>query len=119
LSEKSQKYAPNTRETVRRYTVQQFLDAGLAIANPDHPERPVNSPKAVYQIEAAALELLRTYGGRQWKKGLRVYPVGLGRSCPANTRRDFEAMLAACLEELSHTAVNGSSQANGMAPARP
>src|SRR6266446_5918031 len=28
------KYAPNTRETVRRFTVHQFLDAGLAIANP-------------------------------------------------------------------------------------
>jgi adenine-specific DNA-methyltransferase len=67
------KYAPNSRETVRRFTVHQFLDAGLVIANPDHPERPVNSPKAVYQIEAAALELLRTCGGRQWKKGLRVY----------------------------------------------
>jgi adenine-specific DNA-methyltransferase len=67
------KYAPNTRETVRRFSVHQFLDAGLVIANPDLPERPVNSPKAVYQIEASALELLRSYGGRQWKKRLRVY----------------------------------------------
>jgi hypothetical protein len=74
------KYAPNSRETVRRYTVHQFLDAGLAIANPDQPESPVNSPKAVYQIEAAALELLRTYGGRQWKKGLRVYLTSWTRS---------------------------------------
>jgi adenine-specific DNA-methyltransferase len=44
------KYAPNTRETVRRQTVHQFLQAALIIANPDKPSRPTNSPKAVYQI---------------------------------------------------------------------
>lgn len=55
-------YKPNTRETVRRQTVHQFLDAGIVLVNPDEPERPINSPKAVYQIEQAALELVRTYG---------------------------------------------------------
>lgn len=55
------KYKPNTRETVRRQTVHQFLDAGLIVANPDQPTRPVNSPKTVYQLEESALELLKTY----------------------------------------------------------
>src|SRR6185295_995357 len=50
-------YKPNTRETVRRQTVHQFLDAGLIVANPDNMERPINSPKAVYQIDQATLEL--------------------------------------------------------------
>jgi adenine-specific DNA-methyltransferase len=59
-------YKPNTRETVRRQTVHQFLDAGLIIANPDEASRPINSPKAVYQIERAALDLLRTYSTEQW-----------------------------------------------------
>lgn len=54
-------YAPNTRETVRRQTMHQFCDAGIALYNPDQPDRPVNSPKAVYQIEPAALSLLRTF----------------------------------------------------------
>lgn len=54
-------YAPNTRETVRRQTMHQFCDAGMARYNPDKPDRPVNSPKAVYQIEPAALGLLRTF----------------------------------------------------------
>ncbi|MFV9503743.1 MAG: BsuBI/PstI family type II restriction endonuclease [Oscillochloridaceae bacterium umkhey_bin13] len=54
-------YKPNTRETVRRQTVHQFLEAGLIEANPDDPERPVNSPKAVYQITEVALDLLQTY----------------------------------------------------------
>ncbi|MDZ8257467.1 BsuBI/PstI family type II restriction endonuclease [Nostoc sp. ChiQUE01b] len=66
-------YKPNTRETVRRQTVHQFLDAALIIANPDAPERPVNSPKTVYQIEESALELLRTYGTTEWEKSIRTY----------------------------------------------
>jgi len=41
-------YAPNTRETVRRQTIHQFVDAGITLYNPDKPDRPVNSPKAVY-----------------------------------------------------------------------
>jgi len=43
-------YAPNTRETIRRQTMHQFVDAGIAIYNPDKPDRAVNSPAAVYQI---------------------------------------------------------------------
>ncbi len=66
-------YAPNTRETVRRQTVHQFLDAGLILLNPDQPDRPVNSPKAVYQIEQGALELVRTYNTPQWEQHLRTY----------------------------------------------
>jgi adenine-specific DNA-methyltransferase len=66
-------YKPNTRETVRRQTVHQFMDAGLIVANPDQPGRPVNSPKAVYQINPDALELLRTYGTPKWTKRLRTY----------------------------------------------
>jgi hypothetical protein len=66
-------YAPNTRETVRRQTVHQFLDAGLVVINPDKPERPTNSPKAVYRIEPSTLELLRTYGTPEWDQNLAAY----------------------------------------------
>jgi adenine-specific DNA-methyltransferase len=66
-------YAPNTRETVRRQTVHQFLDAGLVLINPDSPGRPTNSPRAVYQIEPGALELIRTYGAQEWKTNLDAY----------------------------------------------
>lgn len=66
-------YAPNTRETFRRQTMHQFVDGGLALYNPDDPERPVNSPKAVYQVEPAALELLRCYGQDIWKEKLVEY----------------------------------------------
>jgi hypothetical protein len=67
------RYAPNTRETVRRQTVHQFLQAALVIPNPDKPSRPTNSPKAVYQIEPAALKLLREFGKPSWMSLLRDY----------------------------------------------
>jgi len=67
------RYAPNTRETVRRQTVHQFLQASLLVANPDKPERPTNSPKAVYQIEPAALKLLRSFRSRDWDVNLQKY----------------------------------------------
>jgi len=66
-------YKPNTRETVRRQTVHQFLDAGIIVINPDEPARPTNSPKAVYQIEPATLVLLRAFGTAEWEKNLRSY----------------------------------------------
>lgn len=67
------RYKPNTRETVRRQTVHQFLDAGLVVINPDQPSRPTNSPKSVYQIEAGALTLLRSYATVNWEKGVKTH----------------------------------------------
>ncbi|HVX09921.1 MAG TPA: BsuBI/PstI family type II restriction endonuclease [Pirellulales bacterium] len=64
-------YAPNTRETFRRQTMHQFVEAGIALYNPDAPSRPVNSPKAVYQIAPLLLDVLRSYGTQQWDELLR------------------------------------------------
>lgn len=66
-------YAPNTRETVRRQTVHQFVQAGMVVPNPDMPSRPTNSPKAVYQIEPPALKLLRKFGMPSWSSHLSEY----------------------------------------------
>ncbi|MBU0621158.1 MAG: restriction endonuclease [Gammaproteobacteria bacterium] len=66
-------YAPNTRETFRRQSMHQFVQAGVCRYNPDKPERPVNSPHAVYQIEPNLLEVLRAYGTEQYKSRLKRY----------------------------------------------
>lgn len=66
-------YAPNTRETVRRQTMHQSVDAGIAVYNPDRLGRPVNSPKAVYQIEPSTLALLRSFGSPAWHDHLTLY----------------------------------------------
>ena len=68
-------YAPNTRETVRRQTMHQFVAAGIALYNPDKPERAVNSPKAVYQISPEALALMRAFGTKQWSPALKKFLV--------------------------------------------
>lgn len=72
-------YKPNTRETIRRQTLHQFIDAGLVALNPDDPTRPVNSPKSCYQIVPRALELLRSYEYQsdRWDELLSGYLVDL------------------------------------------
>jgi hypothetical protein len=50
-----------------------MVAAGIALYNPDDPSRPVNSPKAVYQIEAATLTLLRSFGTAAWNRKLEKY----------------------------------------------
>jgi len=67
------KYAPNTRETFRRQTMHQFVAAGIVLYNPDKPDRSVNSPKAVYQIEPATLALIRCFGTKKWTAKLAAY----------------------------------------------
>ena len=54
-------YKPNSRETVRRRTLHQFVAARLVLYNPDDPSRAVNSQLNCYQIAPAALALLRTH----------------------------------------------------------
>lgn len=66
-------YAPNTRETFRRQTIHQFVQAGLALYNPDDPARSINSPKAVYQISPAALALLKLCGRTEWDQAFAQY----------------------------------------------
>ncbi len=66
-------YATGSRESFRKHTLHQFIEAGLVLYNPDDPRRAVNSPKACYQIDGVALELLRTYGTLAWSRALLKY----------------------------------------------
>ncbi len=65
-------YAPNTRETFRRQSMHQFIEAGIAVGNPDQP-RSINSPATVYQIEPGMLSVLRTFGTKTYAKNLAVW----------------------------------------------
>ena len=66
-------YAPNTRETFRRSSMHQIVRAGIALYNPDKPDRPTNSPKAVYQISPAAIAVIKTYGGKNWADNMAAF----------------------------------------------
>ena len=66
-------YAANTRESVRKYSVQPFVQMGLALANPDDPVRATNDRRTCYQLAPAALRLLRSYGSDTWTDELSRY----------------------------------------------
>lgn len=66
-------YAPNTRETVRRQVLHQFVQARLADYNPDNPTLPTNSPRAHYALTKAALKTIRAFGTSRWKKSVKQF----------------------------------------------
>lgn len=54
-------YKANTRETIRRFTLHQFIEAGLVEENADQPDRAVNSPKWNYRVTEDALRVIRLF----------------------------------------------------------
>ena len=66
-------YKPNTRETIRRFTLHQFVIAGIAEENADRPDRPFNSPKWNYRVTDAALEVLRNHGKEAFESELERF----------------------------------------------
>ncbi len=85
-------YAPNSRETFRRFTMHQFVEAGIAVQNPDQPDRPINSPNWCYQIEAETLALIKNYGNANWKKLLTSY-LGKRETLKQKYAREREMLL--------------------------
>lgn len=66
-------YGPSTRETIRSFTLHQFVEAALVVPNPDEPNRPAYSPRSCYQIEPSALELLRHHDEDDFPARVRGY----------------------------------------------
>jgi hypothetical protein len=74
-----QRYAPNTRETIRDEAVKYFVEAGMVLRNPDDLNRPINSGNTVYQVEPTACELFRTCGSLGWSNQLKGYLASRAR----------------------------------------
>lgn len=55
--------AENSRETIRREVLHQFVAAAFCEHNDDDPDRPTNSSKNVYRISPNALSVIRMYSG--------------------------------------------------------
>jgi type II restriction enzyme len=66
-------YAPNTRETFRRQVLHQFVQAGIAVYDPNDPALPTNSPRAHYALSEAALATIKTYRTRRWKAAVKQF----------------------------------------------
>jgi len=100
-------YAPNTRETVRRFTVHQFVQVGLLVANPDDPRRPVNSPANRYQVEPEFLKLVRTFGTSAWTGSLAAFMAragSLGRLHPKEREMELVPVRLPSGKKVSLTA---------------
>ena len=83
------RYAPNTRETIRRQTVHQFVQHGLLIENPDKPDRPINSPNWCYQLSQEALALLKSFGSPAFKTQLKAFRKNPAASALQARHRDL------------------------------
>jgi hypothetical protein len=55
-------YAENTRETIRRQAIHQFIQGGVVQRNPDDPSLATNSPRTHYALTPEALVVLRAHG---------------------------------------------------------
>lgn len=86
-------YAENTRETIRRQTLHQFEQAGIAERNSDDATRPTNSPNTVYSISPQALAVISTYGTPQWGEALRGFLASQGRLVDKYQKRKSSSAL--------------------------
>lgn len=83
-------YAPNTRETIRRFTLHQFVIAGMVLHNPDAPDRPVNSPRTRYRAHPRLVSLARTAGSDAWAEAISDYRKSTSRVASLqSTRREM------------------------------
>ena len=66
-------YAENSRESIRRFTVHQFLAAGLITMNEDDPARPRNSANTNYKITKEALVVAQSFGKPDFQQKVADY----------------------------------------------
>jgi type II restriction enzyme len=69
----NREYAENTRETIRRQVIHQFIQAGLVIRNPDDPTLPTNSPRTHYALSDAAVNTIRAYHSEDWQQTVQSF----------------------------------------------
>lgn len=61
-------YKPNSRETIRKESIHQFVAGAIAVSNDDDDERATNSPKYSYRLSDEIVEVLQSYGTDEWEK---------------------------------------------------
>ncbi|WP_312818560.1 BsuBI/PstI family type II restriction endonuclease [Kaistella carnis] len=71
-------YAPNSRESFRRNVLHQFVQGRIADYNPDIPDLSVNSSRAHYAISKKVLEVIKTYGTKEWKAKAIEFRTSVG-----------------------------------------
>jgi len=70
--------AENSRETIRRFVLHQFVDAGFCLYNDDDPTRATNSSKNNYRLSPEALLTIQQYGTADFKLSIEEYLAEVG-----------------------------------------
>lgn len=100
------KYAENSRETIRRQTLHQFEQGGIAIRNADNPKRSTNSPNNVYSISDAALKAIKTYGTKNWNPKLKEFIKVNGKLIEAYDKRSASHKIQLILPDKTKIALS-------------
>ncbi len=74
----NKQYAENSRETFRRQTLHQFVQAGIASHNPENPDLPTNSKDNHYRLTTDALKVIKSFGTNKWESELKKYKMNIG-----------------------------------------
>lgn len=74
----SKNYAENTRETIRRQAIHQFVQGGILVRNPDDPSLPTNSPRTHYALTDEALATIRAFGTSGFKSRAAAFQKAVG-----------------------------------------
>jgi hypothetical protein len=69
----AREYAENTRETIRRQVIHQFIQAGLVIQNPNDLTLPINSPRTHYALSEATLRTIKSYQSQEWPQAVQSF----------------------------------------------
>ncbi|MGM0529773.1 MAG: BsuBI/PstI family type II restriction endonuclease [Bacteroidota bacterium] len=71
-------YAENSRETFRRQTLHQFVQAGIVEHNPENPDLPTNSKDNHYRISPEALSVIKAFNTKNWKTEVKKFKKNIG-----------------------------------------
>jgi hypothetical protein len=72
-------YKPNSRESIRKNTVHQFVEAAIAEENVGTSNVATNSPNYSYQLTKEMLRLIQSYGTDYWSNQLSNFVRQKGR----------------------------------------
>jgi hypothetical protein len=88
-------YAENSRETIRRQTLHQFEQAGIAIRNADDPSRVTNSAKNVYCLSDDAIKVISSYNTKGWNAAKTIFSKKQGNLAVRYSARKMKFAIVA------------------------
>ncbi|MBA3986478.1 MAG: restriction endonuclease [Bacteroidota bacterium] len=86
-------YAENSRETLRRQTLHQFVQAGIVNHNPENPNLPTNSKDNHYRLTDEAIKVIKSFGSINWNIEVGKFRKKIGTLKDKYTKQRIHRML--------------------------